>query len=506
MYLSIDVIAEQLSATHTIVSLDIADSSPKLFSFPTLYQPGSLFQPEHLYIADADDLSAGLWLRTSIGLIVCGNAPESYAMQGCAVLCVASNVSKADLFAAVTEIFWKYKSWETSLYKLLSAHESLQKQLEVTYPLVHAPLHICGKNGETLAHIEENKSGNYDTSTAFSGSHKPLDQLFQSKDFQKNWLLSQKAFETTASACGEDWPCYFRKLQNEQEEYLGFLLLVGHHSDFSESDKMVINYLGNIVEYSLDRMTELRSRQLWEGSYLFKDMLEGIPLSYAEFNDRLNAQGLADHRFCCVRLILKQAGLSLQVESICWHINSGMKDTYATVYDSSIVLFIKLSNDTYFVKQLPEHVDSFIKNGNFCAGVSHPFSSVRDTKYYYLQSCKALELGARHDPDNYCYFFSDYALRYILNQNSSTQPTRTLCMEGIKMLRDIDQSNGSDYCHTLKVYFENGMNLQKTANDLFIHRSTLTYRLNRIQKEAQIDLNDYKSRLYAMLSLELFDN
>jgi len=505
MHLSMNIISEQLSAVCTIAGLDTTDSSPAWFGFPTLYQSGIVFKPGQLYVASANELPVGVWLRAPIGLIVCGNAPESYVMQGCAILRVSGGISEAALYATVSEIFWKYQRWETRLYKLLPAQDSLQKQLEASYPLVYAPLFVCGKNGSVLAHIEENQNGSYDISSAFSGNSSPLDQLFANKKFQADWLKPQKAFETVVSAYENSWPCYYRRLQDEEGAYLGYLLLIGTHASFSESDKFVVNYLGDVLESSLNKMTELRGRQLWEGSYLFKNMLNGVPLSHAEFTHRLNEQGLAGHRFCCVRLALKQSSLSLPVESICWHINAGMKNVYATVFDSSIVLFLKLSKSTYFLNELPEQVNSFIKNGNFCAGVSHTFSAVRDTKHYYLQACKALDMGTRAHPEKDCYFFSDYALHYILNQNADTQPARTLCMEGIKMLKDLDQTNGSEYCRTLKTYFKNGMNLQKTANELFIHRSTLTYRLNRIRSEAKIDLDDYQSRLYAMMSLELFE-
>lgn len=505
MRLSLDVISEQLSATCTNTSIQLGDAPSALYGFPSLYQPGDSFQGGHLYVADADELPKGLWLRSSIGLIVCGNAPEAYALQGCSILCVEKEVTKANLFAFVSEIYWKFQKWETKLHKLLSTHTLLQKYLEITYPLIQSPLWICGKSGKPLAHFEEDIHGDYDISTAFSGRITPLDQILQNADFYTKWQSDQKTFETETHAEGKVWPCYYRSLYNDQGDYLGFLMLVSYTSPIRKSDKLIINYLGNILEQSLDRMVELRGRQLWGGTFLFKDILEGTHLSQVEFNQRLSEQGLLDHRFCCVRLILKQLSLSLPVETICWHINSGMKDVYAMVYDASIVLFIRLSVDTYSLRELPDYVDSFVKRGDFCVGVSHTFSSVRDAKHYYLQACKALELGVRHDPDNYCYFFSDYALRYILEQNLAIQPARTLCMEGIKMLQDMDRNNESEYCRTLKVYFENGMNLQKTADELYIHRSTLTYRLNRIRKDAGIDLDDYRSRLYAMLSLELLE-
>ena len=40
-------------------------------------------------------------------------------------------------------------------------------------------------------------------------------------------------------------------------------------------------------------------------------------------------------------------------------------------------------------------------------------------------------------------------------------------------------------------FFENGMNISKTARKLYMHRNTLIYRLNKIQKATGMDLRNF---------------
>ena len=56
---------------------------------------------------------------------------------------------------------------------------------------------------------------------------------------------------------------------------------------------------------------------------------------------------------------------------------------------------------------------------------------------------------------------------------------------------------------TLASSFKNGGNQTPTANDLFIHRSTLMYRLERIQKLIGIDLEDSDTRLFIQIAMRL---
>ena len=49
-------------------------------------------------------------------------------------------------------------------------------------------------------------------------------------------------------------------------------------------------------------------------------------------------------------------------------------------------------------------------------------------------------------------------------------------------------------------------NALQTANALFIHRSTLFYRLERIQKLTKLNLDNPKERLVLLLSFSMMNN
>ncbi|MCC8162191.1 MAG: helix-turn-helix domain-containing protein [Lachnospiraceae bacterium] len=51
----------------------------------------------------------------------------------------------------------------------------------------------------------------------------------------------------------------------------------------------------------------------------------------------------------------------------------------------------------------------------------------------------------------------------------------------------------------------NERNATQTARDLFIHRSTLLYRLERIQKLTEVNLDDPKERLVLRVSYYILE-
>ena len=60
-----------------------------------------------------------------------------------------------------------------------------------------------------------------------------------------------------------------------------------------------------------------------------------------------------------------------------------------------------------------------------------------------------------------------------------------------------------DLIHTLDVYLANGGDARHTAEELYLHRSTLYYRLEKLTEAFGGDLSDGETRFELMLSIRL---
>lgn len=70
-------------------------------------------------------------------------------------------------------------------------------------------------------------------------------------------------------------------------------------------------------------------------------------------------------------------------------------------------------------------------------------------------------------------------------------------------IEEYDRQRSTDLMLTLDTYFANNCVLQRTADDLFIHVSTLRYRLEQIEDIAHIDLSSPDTRFSLQLALRL---
>ena len=69
-----------------------------------------------------------------------------------------------------------------------------------------------------------------------------------------------------------------------------------------------------------------------------------------------------------------------------------------------------------------------------------------------------------------------------------------------------DAANRTELCRTLETYLRLERNVVQTAKELFIHRSTFLYRLEKIKEILDSRLDDPDELVYLSLSFRLLDN
>lgn len=73
----------------------------------------------------------------------------------------------------------------------------------------------------------------------------------------------------------------------------------------------------------------------------------------------------------------------------------------------------------------------------------------------------------------------------------------------LKPLVDYDLSNGSEYVSFLDMYFDEGCHVQQLADQLFLHRNSINYKIKKIEEILNCDLNDFKTRNEILIALKL---
>jgi len=101
----------------------------------------------------------------------------------------------------------------------------------------------------------------------------------------------------------------------------------------------------------------------------------------------------------------------------------------------------------------------------------------------------------RNDPDK-LHIETDSLLRKLARSPDLT-PFGAL----VEPLETHDRERRSDLMRTLRVYFAVGANASEAADQLFLHRNSILYRLARVEKLTGLDLKNPRARLALQLGL-----
>ncbi len=121
-------------------------------------------------------------------------------------------------------------------------------------------------------------------------------------------------------------------------------------------------------------------------------------------------------------------------------------------------------------------------------GIGTPVKSINDIAHSYSESRLALEIGKVFDGDKYILSYGELGIGRLIYQLPSK-----LCE---LFLDEIFQKEGlevldEETLQTIDKFFENNLNVSETSRQLFVHRNTLVYRLDKIERLTGLDLRKF---------------
>ena len=139
------------------------------------------------------------------------------------------------------------------------------------------------------------------------------------------------------------------------------------------------------------------------------------------------------------------------------------------------------------------------------AGISSPIQGIQSLHVAFTQAQIALDACFRQRGDRWIWLFSQCALTHILENFHAELTLEQTLSPALYALRDYDREHGTPYFETLREYLLCERDIPKTSQALIIHRTTLLYRLKKIESLVSLSLDDPGQRLYLLLSLYVMD-
>ena len=137
------------------------------------------------------------------------------------------------------------------------------------------------------------------------------------------------------------------------------------------------------------------------------------------------------------------------------------------------------------------------------AGVGTAYEYIKDFKKSFQEARNALSISNMVTKKQKVYFYEDLGIYSLIAQISNGQFLDDYVENKIGKLIKADQMQDGDLCETLETYLEHNCNANATAEALFIHRNTMRYRMDKIKRILNDDINDMSMFLELKLAFAI---
>jgi len=120
----------------------------------------------------------------------------------------------------------------------------------------------------------------------------------------------------------------------------------------------------------------------------------------------------------------------------------------------------------------------------------------------YAQAVSALRMGETLGVKGGIHSYSEYALVKILEDMPKYKLNEYIAI--LAQERSAEIFEDKEMTDTAEAFLENNLNVSETARILYLHRNTLTYRLDKIQKYTGLDLRKFSDAVTFRLMTILF--
>lgn len=182
---------------------------------------------------------------------------------------------------------------------------------------------------------------------------------------------------------------------------------------------------------------------------------------------------------------------------------SGRTKDFVTAVDENNIIVVKelLDQETYEdVRKTAAVIIDALKDRDDRIRVSYGtiVGEIKEVSRSYKEAGMALDVGKIFFADKRIIAYSELGIGRLIYQLPIP-----LCKMFIKEIfdgKDLDDFD-EETLSTINKFFENSLNVSETSRQLYIHRNTLVYRLDKLQKSTGLDLRVFEDAITFKIAL-----
>jgi len=333
-------------------------------------------------------------------------------------------------------------------------------------------------------------------------------------------LRSDSSFETSfLEVGGRHIRVYCAEVIEGVQPHL--LLLLEANREYDIVDTLTLNWASKFVGFEI---SNAQARRKIEAKYIeqfLQDWIAGRIVSPTDLQLRAEACGCplderAEYRVGVVRFRERKPRLAeLQdlAKRLNWERLAG--EVRWTVLEEELVFLVSAAGEGAGAGDSRREYPGSVANAVRAIAGDRPFqlclgrttAERGDVPASYREAKRAAEVGSVCMLKQDVVHYADLGTYLLLYRLMATEEAAEFRRNYLQPLLEYDSRNHNQgaLVKTLKMYFECNGNIKETAERLFLHYNTVTYRLDRIKTELGIPLDEAETRLQLQLAIKLHE-
>lgn len=486
----------------------LIQESPQLVSEPYLkyavyYRDGMELESGTVYVVDQMDFLLPSHQLSRFLFILTGDHFRIH-VQDYPNICIIPRGNAVEVMNRLSRIFHIYEEWNQQLFEASLVNASVQTLLELTNPVIPNPMAVIGMDFKVIAAKHDIFQGLYNSTLGSDEESAGLVfALKQDPNYEEAYHRVGYFYYPGNSVALPSLCVNIRRF-----DHTVYRLMFTHgEAPMDETFGFLLEYLARMISHALSTNIVDSHDVRHQLHQIFTTVLTDPGADYVEVSQQLSSNGwLSSHSYLG---ILIRTGLldlkNLTFRSLCGYVENTIPASCAVLHKENVVVYINLDLCSLSESEIEQKLAGFIRDSFLNAGYSRRMLGHFNFQRQYVQASIALEVGSRKNPQRWIHHFNDIALPYLLEQATKRLPAYMVCHEKLLALKYKSEETNSQLYRTLRCYLENHQSITKTAQELYIHRSTLLYRLDRIREIMKSDYTNPDEILYLLLSFRLME-
>ncbi|MGM0641905.1 MAG: PucR family transcriptional regulator [Thermotogota bacterium] len=282
---------------------------------------------------------------------------------------------------------------------------------------------------------------------------------------------------------------------------VGNLIMLEDHVGFDDKNKELFKTLSNVISEKLSKTSKYSNiKGLMYENFLF-DLIENNIKTENILNERAESCGLdINKEYFLLNIDFSKIDKNKDFDSIFNEIQEYFFSLKTIFYKNNFLALINSNNKEIIENNLFQNL---LKKYDLNVALSDTFSNFLDFKKYYDQTVFTLNRPISKNQN--IHFYSEVKFYDLIDKIKEKINLKEYCQKNIFDLIKNDKNKNTEYFETLKLYLKNNSNIVKTAEELFIHRNTLSYRIKKIEDILGFELNDGEKNFELFFTIKVIE-